>query len=134
MFSASGSALKWLQSYLTNRNQIVKVGKSSSSITSCSCGVPQGSILGPLLFTVYTSPIANIASLHGLPQQQYADDTQLFISLTSSDQYMSVARLERCLSRLHEWFCMNGLAWNPDKSDNTQLYISISKKTKCSHQ
>ena len=74
-------------------------------------------MLGPLLFSTFTSPVGHIISSMGIHHQQYADDTQLFISLTSSDQHVSVACLERCLSRLHEWFCVNGLALNPDKSE-----------------
>ena len=64
----------------------------------------------------------------GIHHQQYADDTQLFISLTSSDQHVSVACLERCLSRLHEWFGVNGLALNPDKSE--AIWLSTYQRSR----
>ena len=116
-FGVSGSALDWIRSYLVDRVQRVVVGQAKSATTSLSTGVPQGSVLGPLLFSTFTSPVGHIISSMGIHHQQYADDTQLFISLNSSDQHISVGRLEQCLLRLHEWFCVNGLALNPDKSE-----------------
>ena len=70
--------------YLADRVQRVVVGQSKSTDTSLSTGVPQGSVLGPILFSVFTSPVGHIISSSGIHHQQYADDTQLFISLTSS--------------------------------------------------
>ena len=84
-FGISDITLSWLQSYLTNRTSSVRTGRHCSSSVTCTTGVPQGSVLGPLLFTAYGSPIAGIAHLYSIDQQQYADDTQLFISLSPSD-------------------------------------------------
>ena len=89
---------------------------------------PTGSVLGPLLFSTFTSPVGHIISSMGVHHQQYADDTQLFISLNSSNQHVSVACLERCLSRLHEWFCLNGLALNPDKSE--AIWLSTHQRSR----
>ena len=75
-FGISDTTLSWLQSYLTNRTSSVRIGRHCSSSVTCTTGVPQGSVLGPLLFTAYVSPIAGIAHLHHIDQQQYADDTQ----------------------------------------------------------
>ena len=75
-------------------------------------------MLSSILFSVSTSVVViYIISSSGIRHQQYADDTQFFISLTSSSQYDSIGRLERCLLKPHEWFCVNGLALNPDKSE-----------------
>ena len=61
MFGVTGTALKWLQSYLLNRQQSVRSGHAMSSPTSCATtGVSRGSVLGPILFSCYTSPISNI--------------------------------------------------------------------------
>jgi len=80
----------------------------------CTAGVPQGSVLGPLLFTIFTSPINHIVNHFEIQllllQQQYADDTQLNIALSGKPN------LETCLSPMYVWFCFNGLAINPDKS------------------
>jgi len=56
-FGIDGKVLAWLKSYLSSRQQFVKIGQHTSNTTTCQCGVPQGSVLGPLLFSVYTSPI-----------------------------------------------------------------------------
>ena len=84
-FGISDTTLSWLQSYLTNRTSSVRIGRHCSSSVTCTTGVPVGSVLGPLLFTAYISPIAGIAHLHNIDQQQYAAATQLFISLSPSD-------------------------------------------------
>ena len=127
-FGVSGSALSWIRSYLVDRVQHVVVGQAKSGGTLLSTGVPQGSVLGPLLFSTFTSPVGHIISSMGVHHQQYADDTQLFISLNSSNQHVSVACLERCLSRLHEWFCLNGLALNPDKSE--AIWLSTHQRSR----
>jgi hypothetical protein len=62
-------------------------------------------------------PICQIVSGHGISHQQYADDTQLYISLSKSNPSMGISQLETCLSSLHFWFCHNGLCLNPTKSD-----------------
>ena len=126
-FGVSGCALNWIRSYLVDRVQCVDVGRAKSAATSLSTGVPQGSVLGPLLFSTFTSPVGHIISSMCVHHQQYADDTQLFISLTPSDQYVSGACLERCLSRFHEWFCVNGLALNPDKSE--AIWLSTHQRS-----
>ena len=69
----------------TGRSQFVKLGNHRSTASPITPGVPQCSVLGPLLFTIYTSPIAAIASAHSISQQQYADDTQLYIALSLND-------------------------------------------------
>ena len=113
--------MSWLQSYLASRTQSVHIGNHSSACTPCTSGVPQGSVLGPLLFSIYTSPVANIARSFNIHHQQYADDTQLYIALDPSDQSNCIARLSSCLQALHDWFCLNGMALNPDKSDAVLL-------------
>ena len=116
-FGTSGPALAWLKSYLSDRTQIIRIGSSSSSVYAIDSGVPQGSVLGPILFSVYVSPIGSIASQHNLLHQQYADDAQFFIELSSPTCHPDVHQLELGLQHLHNWLCANGLCLNPDKSD-----------------
>ena len=117
-FGIHGTAIDWISSYLSGRSQHIAVGQACSAPTSLSTGVPQGSVLGPLFFTLYVSPIAHIVNSWGIQHQQYADDTQLFISIQNK---ASLSTIESCLSDLHSWFCCNGLALNPDKSDAIQF-------------
>ena len=68
-FGISGPTIEWLRSYLCDRSFRVQCGTSCSSSVQCDMGVPQGSVLGPLLFSIYTSPIAAIASNHQVSNQ-----------------------------------------------------------------
>ena len=74
-----GSALSLLESYLENREQCVAIGESQSEPTALQYGVLQGSVLGPILFTVYTGTLAFLLEAHGVSYHFFADDTQLYI-------------------------------------------------------
>jgi len=74
-FGVSGTAISWIQSYLHGRTQYVKMGQHRSSEATLEVGVPQVSVLGPLLFAVYCSPVADVIAFHGVRHHQYADDT-----------------------------------------------------------
>ena len=117
MYGVDGSALMWLESYLSLRVQYVKFGQDVSSTTQLKTGVPQDSVLGPILFSSFVSPIQFVTSQFKVDQQQYADDTQVFISLSKSNSSDRVSRLETALVHLTSWFFHNGLALNPEKSE-----------------
>ena len=85
MLGISGSALQWFRSYLTDRKQKVVVNDVFSKSTSLTCGVPQGSVLGPILFTIYMLPLGEIIRSHGVQFHMYADDCQLYITCGSPD-------------------------------------------------
>jgi hypothetical protein len=116
-FGFTDSVLSWLSSYLVGRSQSVRIGRHVSQSVPCTSGLPQGSVLGPILFTIYTSPIASIAHSHHVSLQQYADDTQLYIGLSPDNPSPAISTLTTCLSSLQAWFCLNGMALNPDKSE-----------------
>ena len=116
-FGIRGLALSWLQSYLSDRLQQIRIATSSSIPERCCFGVPQGSVLGPILFTLYTAPVGQLITSCEVMHQQYADDTQIYIALSAPDHHSSILKLEQCLSQLHHWFSANGLALNADKSE-----------------
>ena len=68
-------------------------------------------------FSLFISHIAHIVSSYGLVQQQYADDTQLYVVISKDNYDTPVVKLDFCFSTLHTRFCFNGLALNPDKSE-----------------
>jgi len=77
-YGLSGSVLLWVRSYLVPRYQSVRTGSTSSSPTLIMCGVPQGSVLGPILFLLYTADLIQLIQDHGLRPHLFADDTQIY--------------------------------------------------------
>ena len=114
VFGVTGSALTWVETYLRDREQYVMAGGDRSASTRCEYGVPQGSVLGPFLFSVYVSPIANVITSYGVQFHQYADDTQLYIAAKSQSD---IKTLEECTLAVRDWFTTNGMLLNPDKSE-----------------
>ena len=109
-FGITGNAYNWFKSYLSYRTFYVSVQDGTSTSRSFDCGVPQGSVLGPILFSLYISPIANVISLHGLEYHLYADDTQLYISFPSSSSVeLNIAKhkVEACVHYIDMWIKIN---------------------------
>jgi hypothetical protein len=77
-FGLNGVVLDWFRSYLSNRKQSVRISGKSSTPSPLLFGVPQGSVLGPVLFTMYLSPLDDIVSLFEVLRHYFADDTQLY--------------------------------------------------------
>ena len=128
-FGICGKALDWFSSYLSGRRQFVKVNDTSSTSYLIEQGVPQGSVLGSILYSLYVSPLGDIARSHGLSFHCYADDTQLYIYFNSADPVETESRrsiLETCVNDINKWMLHNNLKLNGDKSE--LLVMSSSRR------
>lgn len=117
VFGFSGMALSLVRSYLTNRTQSVQIGDYVSPPVSLETGVPQGSILGPLLFSLYTAPLEQLLLSEGLKFHFYADDTQIYMSFSASEIRQSLQKLTDVLDKVKKWFLTNRLSLNAEKTD-----------------
>ena len=126
-FGISGTVLCWLKSYLNDRSQYVKVDGFDSSSISLNYGVPQGSVLGPLLFTLYVSPIEDIIKHHGLDAMFYADDTQIYIALNAKERSTDLQRLEKCAADIKSWSVENFLILNDSKTEIFHVFSNFSR-------
>ena len=111
-----GTALNWFKSYLSNRSFSVALGDSTSSSAPLPCGVPQGSILGPILFSLYLLPLGLIFKKHGIPYHFYADDSQIYMPLKKNDT-TSLNTLLDCLKDIKAWMALNFLNFNDSKTE-----------------
>ena len=117
-FNFTETVLQWFSSYLLDRSQQVIISDSTSSPQCLEYGVPQGSILGPLLFTLYLAPLQDVIHSHDLNCMFYADHTQIYIALKDPDHsVVSVEILQACVNDVFAWNTQNMLKSNPDKTD-----------------
>jgi hypothetical protein len=110
-YGVRGLALEWFKDYISNRIQCTKIKDKFSSMMSITCGVPQGSILGPLLFILFINDIKNCSNL--LHFILFADDTNALYSSNNFSDLTFVVNAE--LQKLHLWFLSNKLSINEDK-------------------
>ena len=122
MYGIEGQVLAWITSYLSNRSFIVRVNDTFSNSSPLEIGVPQGSILGPLLFILYTKGLQSLAEKYNFSIHLYADDTQIYFKFdrrTSSEQ---ISRLKQFFVDIKNWMNINFLKMNDTKTEVMELY------------
>ena len=127
-FGVTGRALQWIFSYLEQRKQTVMVDGVGSPVVTLPAGVPQGSVLGPVLFSAFIAPLADVIDSFHILHHQYADDTNLYHSFSTLDQRGCLDHVSDCLNSVNNWFLTNGLLVNPGKSDS--IFIGTSVRVK----
>ena len=115
-FGISRTALKWFESYLIGCTHQVVFNDILSSVEVMSYGVPQGSVLGPLLFLLYTSDVFKIIEEYDFKYHAFADDLQIFANCLFSNFDDLVDRMRCCLSSDDGWMTRHGLKLNQCKT------------------
>ena len=115
-YGLSGMAYTWLESYITGREHIIHVGNRHTPPSKVLYGVPQGSVLGPVLYVLYTSDVARLVEALGLGAHLYADDTQLYGHCSPANSYELASRVLRAIDSIHEWMSSNRLSLNTGKT------------------
>ena len=126
-YGISGTALDWFTSVLSSRCQQVKIHVYISEVVYISFGVPQGFVLRLILFNLYTATLSHAIAEHVVEHHLYADDTQIYISLSGSEALESLTDLKTCVTDVFNWMTNSKVKLNPSK---TEFIIIGSKKTR----
>ena len=116
-FGISGNILKRFCSYVSQRFQSVIVNGSTSNPRPLLYGVPQGSVLGPVLFTLYSQSLSDVINLHNCSFHKYADDTVVFQSGPPEKFELTKIAIQKCISDILCWMDSNRLMLNTDKTE-----------------
>lgn len=129
-FGIDNAVHSWLSSYLSGRSHFVKVDSGVSDTVSVTCGVPQGSVLGPLLFTTYISPIQRVIESFDINHVAYADDLTLYVNLLG-DTKSILSLVCECTKAVSNWFMLNDLLLNSDKSEAVFIGTRLQVNKMC---
>lgn len=129
-FGMSDDVLKWFRSFLNARSQYVVIADSTSEQRNMDCGVPHGSVLGPVLFTMYTSSLGHIAKRHGMNYHLYADDTHLHVAFKpGSSDLADCQHIQDCMVEMQLWMDSNFLKLNNEKTDVVLMAQGINTRS-----
>jgi len=121
-----GAVLSWFVSYLQGRTQQVRFNGMESTSSEVVCGVPQGSVLGPILFTLYISDLAPLIRRHSLNPHLYADDTQAYGQCNPDETEQLQVLVSVCLVEITVWMSSNRLQLNTSKTE--VMWVASSRR------
>ena len=116
-YGISGLALRWIGSHLTGRSQFVRFNGKASATTMVTSGVPQGSVLGPILFIAYSAEVISIVEQHGFNVHAFADDLQVYGHAAQHEADLLATRMSACIESVKAWMSSNRLRLNPSKTE-----------------
>ena len=120
------TVLSWFQSYLSGWSSQVDIAGKLSNPTTLEFGLPQGSIVGPIGYSIYTLPVGEIACHYDINYHLYADDIQLYVSfdpMTQGALNNALSKLQTCISNIRKWMVANKLKLNDSK---TEFFVAAS--------
>ena len=120
-----GTMLHWFSTYMLGRLQGIKVNGVTSQPKPLDCGVPQGSVLGPILFTIYTASLGQLLRQLDVQYHLYADDSQLWVIFKPPDLDTAILQMEKCIASVQKWMLSHELKMNDDKME----FLVISSKS-----
>ena len=126
IYRMDGTVIEWLKSYLSKRKFKVSINGTESSECFLDIGVPQGSILGPLLFILYTKELEQIVTKYGFCIHLYADDTQIYFSFDVHNDNPDLTAIKLCLHEVKKWMTANFLKLNDDKTEFLDIGYYVS--------
>ena len=129
-FGFTDAVLQWFSSYLTDRTHYASLSNHCSAFVPVHSGVPRGSVLGPMLFTMYIEPLSAIIDSHSIIHHSFADDSQLQMSAPPDRISELLHSMQSCIGDVNSWATANMLKLNDNK---TELMLVTSNTTKHLH-
>ena len=115
-------------SYLDGRTQSISIKDAMSVPVAVDCGVPQGSVIGPINFILFSAPLQDIIAAHGVQFVVYADDTQLYLTFQAQDREAALNKIESCIADIRSWCKSNMLVLN-DKTEMLYFQSHFNRPT-----
>lgn len=117
-FGITDNALSWIKSYMSEKTQNISIGSELSNPVPLDIELPQGSVLGPKIYCIFSRPLAEICLHHGMQYHVYADDTQVYLIVEPIENWQDVlSTLTRCLNDMKLWMSYNMLKLNEEKTE-----------------